>query len=65
MLWRDRQPLGECGSIPFRSLSYRNLLTLRKQLIDEIQAYAIRHGLSVTAYINAAIDEKMARDDTK
>ena len=29
------------------------------------QAYATRHGLSVTAYINAAIDEKMAKDDKK
>jgi hypothetical protein len=30
---------------------------------EEIQAHASRHGLSVTAYINTAIDEKMKRDD--
>ena len=30
---------------------------------EEIQAHAARHGLSVTAYINAAIDEKMKRDN--
>ena len=37
-------------------------VTMPKGKKEEIQAYASRHGLSVTAYINAAIDEKMARD---
>ena len=38
-------------------------VTMPKGKKDKIQAYATRHGLSVTAYINAAFDEKMARDD--
>ena len=29
---------------------------------EDVQAHAARHGISVNAYINAAIDEKMARD---
>lgn len=29
---------------------------------ETIQANAVRHGISVNAYINAAIDEKIARD---
>ena len=37
-------------------------VTMPKGKKDEIQACASRHGLSVTADINAAIDEKMARD---
>ena len=37
-------------------------VTMPKGKKEEIQAYASRHGLSVTAYINDAIDEKMARD---
>ena len=37
-------------------------VTMPKGKKEEIQACASRHGLSVTAYINAAIDEKMARD---
>ena len=37
-------------------------VTMPKGKKEEIQTYASRHGLSVTAYINAAIDEKMARD---
>ena len=37
-------------------------VTMPKGKKEEIQAHASRHGLSVTAYINAAIDEKMARD---
>ena len=37
-------------------------VTMPKGKKEEIQACANRHGLSVTAYINAAIDEKMARD---
>ena len=37
-------------------------LTMPKGKKEEIQVHASRHGLSVTAYINAAIDEKMARD---
>lgn len=31
---------------------------------DEIQAHAAQLGMSVNAYINQAIDEKMARDST-
>ena len=37
-------------------------VTMPKGKKEEIQANATRLGLSVTAYINAAIDEKMARD---
>lgn len=37
-------------------------VTMPKGKKEKIQAHAIRHNLSVTAYINAAIDEKMARD---
>lgn len=40
-------------------------VTMPKGKKEKIQEYATRHGLSVTAYINAAIDEKMARDDTE
>lgn len=29
---------------------------------EDVQAHAARHGMSVNAYINAAIDEKMERD---
>jgi predicted DNA binding CopG/RHH family protein len=38
-------------------------VTMPKGKKDEIQAHATRHGLSVTAYINTAIDEKMAKDN--
>lgn len=38
-------------------------VTMPKGKKEKIQEYATRHGLSVTAYINAAIDEKMSRDD--
>ena len=38
-------------------------VTMPKGKKDTIQAHASRQGLSVTAYINAAIDEKIARDD--
>lgn len=38
-------------------------ITMPKGKKDEIHAHAVRHGLSVTAYINAAIDEKMAKDN--
>ena len=38
-------------------------VTMPKGKKEEIQDHAIRHGLSVTAYINAAIDEKMAKDN--
>lgn len=31
---------------------------------ESVQAHASRHGISVNAYINAAIDEKMERDNT-
>lgn len=30
---------------------------------EDVQAHAARHGMSVNAYINAAIDEKMERDN--
>ena len=40
-------------------------ITMPKGKKDEIQAHAVRHGLSVTAYINAAIDEKMAKDNAE
>ena len=40
-------------------------ITMPKGKKDEIQTHAVRHGLSVTAYINAAIDEKMAKDNTE
>ena len=40
-------------------------VTMPKGKKDAIQAHAVHHGLSVTAYINAAIDEKMAKDDTE
>ena len=39
-------------------------VTMPKGKKEEIQAHAACHGLSVTAYINSAIDEKMARDNT-
>lgn len=39
-------------------------VTMPKGKKEEIQAHAALCGLSVTAYINAAIDEKMGRDDT-
>ena len=32
---------------------------------EDIQAHAVRLGLSVNAYINAAIDEKMGREGTQ
>ena len=38
-------------------------VTMPKGKKEEIQNYAARHGLSVTAYINAAIDEKMRQED--
>ena len=38
-------------------------VTMPRGKKEKIQDHASRHGLSVTAYINAAIDEKMARDD--
>ena len=40
-------------------------VTMPKGKKEEIQANATRLGLSVTAYINAAIDEKMARDNMR
>lgn len=32
---------------------------------ETVQAHATRHGLSVNAFINTAIDEKMERDNTR
>ena len=40
-------------------------VTMPKGKKEEIQAHATQHGLSVTAYINAAIDEKMTRDNAQ
>lgn len=37
-------------------------MTMPKGKKEEIQAHAALHGLSVNAYINQAIDEKMAKD---
>lgn len=41
----------------------RIVLTMPKGNKEVIQAHAARHGVSVNAYINTAIDEKMVRDD--
>ena len=41
----------------------RVVLTMPKGKKEVVQAHAARHGISVNAYINAAIDEKMERDD--
>ena len=38
-------------------------LTMPKGKKEDVQAHAARHGISVNAYINAAIDEKMERDN--
>ena len=40
----------------------RVVLTMTKGKKETVQADAARHGISVNAYINAAIDEKMERD---
>lgn len=40
----------------------RVVLTMPKGKKERVQADAARHGISVNAYINAAIDEKMERD---
>lgn len=40
----------------------RVVLTMPKGKKETVQANAVRHGISVNAYINAAIDEKMERD---
>lgn len=37
-------------------------LTMPKGKKEELQAQAARRGVSVNAYINTAIDEKMERD---
>lgn len=37
-------------------------LTMPKGKKEVVQAEASRHNMSVNAYINAAIDEKMERD---
>ena len=37
-------------------------LTMPKGKKEDVQAQAARHNMSVNAYINAAIDEKMERD---
>lgn len=37
-------------------------VTMPKGKKEVIKAHASRHGLSVTAYINAAIDEKIEKD---
>ena len=38
-------------------------LTMPKGKKDDVQAYASRNNMSVNAYINAAIDEKIERDN--
>lgn len=38
-------------------------LTMPRGKKEDVQAHATRQGLSVNAYINAAIDEKMERDN--
>ena len=40
-------------------------VTMPKGKKEDIQAHATQHGLSVTAFINAAIDEKIARDNVQ
>lgn len=40
-------------------------LTMPKGKKEKIQAQADREGMSVNAYINTAIDEKMQRDDAQ
>lgn len=40
-------------------------LTMPKGKKEVVQANAARHGLSVNAYINTAIDEKMERDNAE
>lgn len=40
-------------------------LTLPKGRKAEIQAHAEAHGKSVNGFINEAIDEKMARDESQ
>ena len=37
-------------------------LTMPKGKKEDVQTHAARHNMSVNAYINAAIDEKMERD---
>ena len=39
-------------------------VTMPKGKKDTIQAHAEKQGLSTNAYINAAIDEKMERDNS-
>lgn len=41
----------------------RVVLTMPKGKKEVVQAHAALHGLSVNAYINAAIDEKVERDN--
>lgn len=41
----------------------RVVLTMPKGKKEDVQAHAGRHGVSMNAYINAAIDEKMERDN--
>lgn len=41
----------------------RVVLTMPKGKKEVLQAHAAHHGLSVNAYINAAIDEKIERDN--
>lgn len=40
-------------------------LTVKKGRKDEISAHAKKHGESVNAFINRAIDEAIARDEEK
>ena len=43
----------------------RVVLTMPKGKKEVLQDHASRHGLSVNAYINAAIDEKTERDNAQ
>ena len=43
----------------------RVVLTMPKGKKETVQADAARNGLSVNAYINAAIDEKIERDNIR
>lgn len=40
-------------------------LTMPKGKKENVQAHALNHGMSVNAYINQAIDEKMEREGQK
>ncbi len=43
----------------------RVVLTMPKGKKEIVQAHAAQHGVSVNAYINTAINEKMERDNAQ